>query len=255
VTVPPPAVEDTNWLDGEGELYLRSGPSVEIDRPIYQGDVFANVPILRLPKRPPADNRVTLDLETTAVMVVPHPCQCYYGDNLRPYLTVAPVKAVDHFDNFGPDRNGAKDKFALLDLPLPDGQGGWVTTQCVGDFGRMLSLPSQWLKLDQRVACLTHRGLGLLAKRVLGFQLRYPTTLAQTMAYTQAEWNEAPLMQEWVRTHEGKLRGFTDWMTTPRAIPGVSQGDELIVPRSLRLGGLDVLLAMITSKDVEERPG
>jgi len=72
-------------------------------------------------------------------MVVRHPCQRYHGDKLRPYRTVAPVRQVTDFDNFGPDRSGTKDKFALL---------------------------------------------GLLAKRVLGFQLRYPTTPAQAMVYT-----------------------------------------------------------------------
>jgi len=105
----------------------------------------------------------------------------------------------------------------------------------------------------RRIACLTHKGLGLLAKRLLGFQLRYPTTLAQAMAYTQAEWNEAPLMQAWVRTHGGKLRGFSDWMKTPTAIPDVSGDDELTEPRTLRLGAPDVLLAMITGDAVEER--
>ncbi len=57
-------------------------------------------------------------------------------------------------------------------------------------------------------------------------------------------------MQAWVRTHEG-LRGFSDWMKTPTAIPDFSE-DGLIEPRTLRLDAPDVLLAIITGDAVEE---
>lgn len=163
MTNPAPAVEDTNWLDDAGELYLQAGSSVERDRPIYQGDVFAGVPVIRLPKNPPAGSVVECPIETGAVMVVPHPCQCYYGDRLRPYLTVAPIKIVENYDNFGEDHAGAKDKFALLDLPLPgSSDGNWTAQSCVADRGRMFSVPGRWLKLESRAACLTHEGIGLL---------------------------------------------------------------------------------------------
>jgi hypothetical protein len=252
VTNPAPAVEDTNWLDGAGELYLQAGSSVERDRPIYQGDVFAGVPVIRLPKNPPAGSVVECPIETGAVMVVPHPCQCYYGDRLRPYLTVAPIKIVENYDNFGEDHAGAKDKFALLDLPLPgSSEGSWTAQSCVADLGRMFSVPGRWLKLESRAACLTHEGIGLLAKRVLGFQLRFPSTLAQTMVYTHAEWNESFLMQAWVREHQ-RLNGFTTWMHQEQVIPGVSQDGELIKPADLRVGAPDILMAMITGNEISE---
>jgi len=57
-------------------------------------------------------------------------------------------------------------------------------------------------------------------------------------------------MQAWVRTHEG-LRGFSDWMKTPAAIPDFSE-DGLIEPRTRRLDAPDVLFAMITDHAVEE---
>jgi len=57
-------------------------------------------------------------------------------------------------------------------------------------------------------------------------------------------------MQAWVRTHEG-LRGFSDRMKTPTAIPDFSE-DGLIEPRTLRLDAPDVLLAIITGDAVEE---
>ena len=252
MSTPAPAVEDTNWLDGDGDLYLQAGPSVERDRPIYQGDVFAGVPIIRLPKKPPEGNAVELQVETGVVMVVPHPCQCYHGDRLRPYLTVAPVKVVENYDSFGDDHAGAKDKFALLDLPVPARTtDGWVAQSCVADFGRIFSAPNSWLKLENRIACLTHQGIGLLAKRVLGFQLRFPTTLSQAMVYTHAEWNESFLMQAWVQKHR-ELKGFTAWMRQKQVIPGVSQDGELIKPADLRVGAPDILMAMITGDEIVE---
>lgn len=101
-----------------------------LDRPLKstgrsaRGDVFADVPIFRLGKNAPAEHTITLDLDTAPVMVVRHPCQCCHGDKLRTYRTVAPVRKVTDFDNFGPDRSGTKDKFALLGRLLPDGERG-----------------------------------------------------------------------------------------------------------------------------------
>jgi hypothetical protein len=200
MTLPDPAVADANWLEPE-HLYLTVGAGVELDRPIYQGDVFTDVPIISQPdERPPAGS-AELEVGRAPVMVVPHPCQCYNGDRLRPFLTLAPVTIVPNYGNFGRARSGAKDKFALPDLPYRDGDRRWAAATCVADFGRLFSAPSGWLRISDRVACLSHQGLGLLAKRVLGFQLRYTPDLTTAMAYTASEWNEAFLMQAWVRRH------------------------------------------------------
>lgn len=243
-----PAVPDTNWLEPL-DLYLTRAGECEIDRPIYQGDVFENVVLPKLTKRRlelPQDNIETMK---SAVMVVPHPCQCYYGDKLRPFLTVAPVKAVEAYDNFGEDRTGAKDKFALPDLSLRDDDGAWVEQSSVADFGRMMSIPHTWLPLASRVCCLSHKGLGLLGKRVLGFQLRdRSTTLNSAMAYVQAEWNESFLMQAWVR-RDGSLKGFTAWLRSPQSIKALDS-DRPVIPADYRVSALDVLLETITGESI-----
>jgi len=241
--VTSPAVEDTNWLEPD-DLYLAGRDGCEVDRPIYQGDVFAGVNLPVLPKMPLAAGDVTMPATAHAVMVIPHPCQCYYGDKLRPSLTVAPIKKVDNYDNFGEARTGAKDKFALPDLLLPAGET-WVQQTSVADLGKIVSIPSGWLVPSQRVACLSQKGLGLLAKRILGFQLRdKDTTLSSAMALIQAEWNESFLMQAWVRKNES-LKGFTAWLREPRIIKGIG-GDREVVPAEFRVGALDALLAEIT---------
>lgn len=248
----PEAIPDTNWLI-PGNLYFSSGRDLrnrDHDRPIYQGDVFEDVPVPKFPKKPPEEDCIEVPLSRGLVMVVPHPCQCYHGDRPRPNLTVAPLKTVEDYDNFRPDGSGAKDKFALPELPhTVDGE--FVKSDFVADFGRLISVPNKWLAIENRVACLSHQGLGLLGKRILGFQLRDTTiSLTGAMAYTQEEWNESFLMQAWVRQN-GTLRGFTNWLTTEQVIEGIGDGNP-VVPRNYRAAALDALLEAITGEPVEE---
>jgi hypothetical protein len=245
-------VEDSNWLEPE-ELYFARGAILqgeELERPIYQGDVFVEVMLPSLPKQPVQSRNTTLDFSPTTVMVLPHPCQCYYGDKLRPQITVAPVSIVENYDNFGPMRDGLKDRFALPRLHIGD-QTDWKSSDCAAHFGKLISVPNRWLLPSQRVACLSHKGIGLLAKRVLGFQLRdKSTTLTFAMAQTQDEWNESFLMQAWVKQY-GNLRGFTDWMRTPKVIEGLGRG-LAVIPADYRTGALDALLAAITGTEIKE---
>lgn len=245
-----PAVADSDWLEPP-DLYLSRGASVEIDRPLFQGDVFAGIPILKLPTTPPADPTALLELEPNPqlAMLVPHPCQCYNGDNVRPYLTVAPVNPVENYESFGEDRTGAKDKYALPDLPFQDEHGVWHQGTHVADFGRLVSVPKKYFRLSSRVSCLSHQGLGLLSKRLALFQLRHPLELAEAMAFTAAEWNESYLMQAWVRKH-GKLKGFTKFMRNEILLPGVGSGP--VRPSDVRVGALDRLLEAITGEAVQE---
>lgn len=249
MATPAPAVDDANWLEPD-ELYLTAGASVELDRPIYQGDVFADVPLIVPPENAPPAGEATVEVTRGLAMVVPHPCQCYHGDRLRPYLTLAPVWTVPNYGDFRPDRTGAKDKFALPDLPHRTSDG-WESATCVADFGRLFSAPSNWLQLSSRVACLSHKGLGLLAKRVLGFQLRYTPDLTTAMAFTASEWTEATLMQAWVRKN-GKLAGYSKWLRTPISIPGVGGQGELTKPYDVRAGAADALIELITGLPIIE---
>lgn len=246
-----PAVPDAAWLEPP-DLYLARGGDVEIDRPLFQGDVFADIPILQLPTTPPGslDGSIELAYNPQLAMLVPHPCQCYNGDNVRPYLTVAPVSLVEDYTTFGEDRKGAKDKFALPDLLVPNPSSGTPEAlSYVANLGRLTSVPKKYFKESKRISCLSHQGLGLLAKRLTMFQLRHEVELANAMAYTMEEWHEAKLMQAWVRKH-GKLKGFSTFLRTPVNVPGV--GDGLTAPYEVRAGAIDALLELITGDPVLE---
>lgn len=253
-SVPAPAVPDENWLEPE-DLYLSVGKECELDRPIFQGDVFCRVPLPRLPSKPPEQTELPIPFTPSLVMVVPHPCQCYNGDKLRATLTVAPVREVAGYSNFGDDRTRAIDKFALLDLPN-DRSANSPRSSHVADFGKLLSINPSYLKTDRRVACLSHKGLGLLAKRLLRFQLRAPSQLAQVMAYTMKQWNESFIMQAWVRRF-GSLKGYSDWQRHPTTIPEL--GGE-VVPDEYVISAADALIRSFTEPPTPpaedaERPG
>lgn len=242
-----PAVADTNWLES-ADLYLASGDDCEPDRPIYQGDVFSDVMLPALPKRPLTPGTHPIEFKASLCMVVPHPCQCYHGDSLRPRLTVAPVSIVDNYDKFGPERDRAYDKFALPDLPTS--RTAESKANHVADFGRLATVGSAWLQPENRLANLSHEGLGLLAKRVLMFQLRCPTTLINAMGFTMAEWNESFLMQAWIRRHKS-LKGYSTWVGTPQIVPGVNDGNP-VAPYAVRAAALDALLEMVSDFAIEE---
>ena len=238
------AESDKNWLDAD-ELYFRRGPDCEPDRPVYQGDVFAAVPLPQLPdKLSPGSSEV--EFVPVPVMIVPHPCQCYAGDKLRKKLTVAPIHAVPNYSDFRPDRTGAKDKFALPDLPLRGASGEFTPTTCVADFGNLVSVSSLNINTRDRIACLSHEGLGLLAKRVLSFQLRAPIDLTTGMSYTLSEWSESFLMQAWVRRF-GTLKGYSNFLRTPVEIPGLAGGPA--IPYEVRAMARDELLEIIATSD------
>jgi hypothetical protein len=214
-----PAVLDLNWLEPE-QLYFALGDQCEIDRPLFQGDVFAGVPLPILPKQVPS-GACEIEFVDSVVMVVPHPCQCYHGDKLRPFITVAPVSQVLNYDNFGADLTGKKDSFALPDLLGEDG------VSYVANFGKVTSLPYSYLPTNKRIACLSHMGIGLLSKRFIQFQARVPSRLGEVMAFSQDQWNEAFLMQAWVQKH-GKLKGFAHWLRNEVVIESINSAAPLV---------------------------
>jgi hypothetical protein len=152
---------------------------------------------------------------------------------------VAPVTEVPNYENLGPNRDRAFDKFALPDLPvLRDGEERLVSH--IASFGRLLTVPKDYLSTSYRIACLSHKGLGLLAKRLIRFQLRMPSQLSDTMAYTMSQWNEAYLMQVWVRKYKS-LEGYSSWLRMPRVIAALDP-DNPVTPSDYVVGALDVLL-------------
>jgi hypothetical protein len=171
-------------------------------------------------------------------MVIPHPCRCYRGDSLRKYLTVAPVLPVRNYSSFGPDRTGHKDKFALPDLLESEERSH------VAGFGRLVSLPNSYRDVTHRVACLSHPGPGLLAKRVIGFQARVPLSLSTCTAAARNQWHEAFLMQQRV-VRNRSLQGFSSWLTSPTDVPGMGQ----CVPKQVMAVALPELLGRLGAPD------
>lgn len=247
------AIKEDRWVEGS-ELYLHNAGSVPLNRPIYQGDVFAGVPLPEFTDTTPP----VVELQESLVMVVPHPCQCYHGDGLRPKLTVAPVRLVENYSDFGDDMTGQKDKFPLTDLqirtaselsalPTEGETTPPVPSQShVAALGELASVPSNLLTPADRVASLSHKGIGFLIVRILGFQTRETKlSITKAMTYVTKEWEEALVMSAWVDKHR-TLDGFTKWIFAARA-DGLTRNKLLLSdPQSL----LDEVAAMRGSFEV-----
>ena len=247
------AVEDGNWLE-PAALYLGRGYRISPKRPVFQGDVFDDVPLPSFPSQPPSGGSGEVEWVPQLVMVVPHPCQCYNGDKLRDFLTVAPVKLAQHYSDFGQDLSGDKDKFPLPDLVVYNTSDDPIDVQpsesYVASFGQMVSLPSSYLDRDRRIACLSHKGLGFLAKRVLSFQLRGDFSITSAQTYTAGQWQEAHLMEVWEHEH-GSLDGYTNWLQKDIVQHPLDQ--EVTIRRAELLEGRpDLLMEMLTKTPVEE---
>lgn len=249
------AIRNEKWLEPP-DLYSCPGFEIARTRPIFQGDVFEGVHLPELPPLPPFEDRVEIPWCACAVMVLPHPCECYHGDSLRPWLTVAPVRLAENYGDFGHDLTGGKDKFPLPDLMLFNTKGTQYSTSVrpsesyVAAFGQMVSIPSTYLDRQRRIASLTHKGLGLLAMRILSFQLRANFSISQTLTYTADQWAEADLMQAWVEKN-GILGGYTQWLKKdviphPLAPSRSIRRDELLASRP------DILMEMLNGAPVSE---
>lgn len=133
------------------ELYRDRG-EIENTIPLAQGDVFDNVDVPALGDAP------------MTVQVVMHPCSLRQGANLRPRITVAPVRKVGR-----QDANAWRSKyFNHMILPALYGNEDVYVT----DFRDLAPVSSDNLTLESRVAVLSAVGTILLQQRMIFAQTR-----------------------------------------------------------------------------------
>jgi hypothetical protein len=216
------AVSDT-WRVSPEEMYLERGKGVLPLRPYFQGDVFEDVPLPVLPQERPAGQEGQVRYGRGLAMLYPHPCQSYRGDQLRPYLTVARVRQEPSGSRFRPDFTG---KWACF--PLEDLLGDGAISQA--ELGELHSLPSTWFEPANRIACLSHVGVGLLHKRLLIIETRQEASLSEVMASLQDQWQDIHLWAIWNEV-KGTLSGYEKWKREPQLIAGC--GTEPVKPKDV----------------------
>lgn len=186
---------------GPDELYDERG-DVARSRMIFQGDVFQNVELPGFGDEP------------QIVQVVAHPCSMRAGTKLHTRITVAPV--VRNKQLVGEEWNGS-----LRIMPLAELVDG---THYAAKFIDITAAPAELLRLDDRIATLSDRGIYVLQQRLIKHYTRLevePGVLAVESSTTiwelheQREWIETVLEDEDSWTDENLLAqevAFDSWL-------------------------------------------
>ena len=195
-----------------GDLYLARGDDINPLRPLFTGDVVADVAI---PGVQDGDMAV----------VVAHPCSMRGKDaQLAPRVLVAAVAAGG---KTGPAA-WAKGNFGLM--PLPDLlEAGKLWVARLDDIGKALTAD---IVAGVRVACLSPFGVNLLQQRFIFRLTRHevPTFLLQEASAHVFE--EADLLEEWSDTvcaagvsQERAAASFETFLRGDRGGGNTLQGD------------------------------
>jgi len=203
--------KDQEWTPLQpAELYLVRGDPVPSARPFFQGDIFRDVPVPYVERS--ADGSLSAHVYTNTVMVMPHPCSCYHGDDLRPRLTVASIEPVPTGQ-----RITSVQWRTLNYFPLPevrDSQDG------LADIGELATVPTDALPAERRIACLSLIGVAWLHKRILKYTTRRRWLISNLEAELLAQWEDVEVWQSWIRA-KGTPQGYESWKRSIVTVAGV----------------------------------
>jgi hypothetical protein len=191
-------------------LYRTEEPHAGPDRPLSQGDVFVDIPLVgaaRLhPKQPGTWVQTKPRTGPNALgLFVTHPCasrsQTTY--ELAPFVSIAPVVRCP--GGWGPPWDGY---YALV--PLPGLRNG---DDYVAKLDEVCSVPSEAL-IGHRIACLNQDGVEATVDRLAMNSLRFPETPMHYTTEAARLTNELNLWERW-SAHYGTEAGFQDWLNEP----------------------------------------
>lgn len=154
--------------------------SVSYARPILQGDVFDGVIIPGLGESP------------HTVQVVMHPCSMRRGSQLVERVQVAPVMP---YQKVG-DWNGH-----IRVMPLPDLREDG--THYAAKFVDKTAVPIGALRLELRVASLTHQGILVLQQRIVMDDTRLDVEIGPLRTQSAPVLAEAEMQETWIESRLG----------------------------------------------------
>lgn len=187
-------------------LYVARGSSEVVNyRPIFTGDVFEDVPLWT----PKGDKR------TRTVLVLQHPCAMRQDSiTLAKSILVAEVKPHSLLE---PDKWQDYGKL----MPLPDLFPEIMDKKQhqAAFFNNTYQAHCDNLTEDNRIACLSIRGVNLLFQRWIYHSSRFVVPTFDMNRVTSHLYEEIELIEEWCRValENGKSieeaqRGVADWL-------------------------------------------
>lgn len=196
-----------SWPPTAQEFYRPPDP----DRPLFQGDVFEDVPFVkaRLNNRP--DDAPNVVVERRAIILLGYPCDLYTAEGLP--AKVQAVAAVTPAGRLGiPDDWSGAYNYA----PLPgliNGQDHAVALQAPGN------IDARYLTRDRRIACLSEMGWAVLRHRIMLCAARTVVLVEELMQAGRPLWAEVEMWHRW--TGAGRPEAdFVPWFATSSAAAG-----------------------------------
>lgn len=191
------------WPPEPSELYLPHS----LARPIFQGDVFDDVPFLqgRAANSREADPNVVC--KRRAVAVLNHPCELYgeWGGMGRTQriAAVREAKGVTIPANW----DGA---WAYCPLPDLYGDGPmWIV-----DLGLTANIDRAYLDRSTRLRSLSEYGWAIFRQRIAANDTRTTIHLQDLIDIGQANWQELSMWQSWNEAGRAEDE-FQAWLSTP----------------------------------------
>ncbi|WP_030255944.1 MULTISPECIES: hypothetical protein [Streptomyces] len=187
----PAAIED---------LYAYWGETPPASRPLMQGDVFSGVVLPGLGEEP------------QLAQLVMHPCQMRQGPNLRPRISLVPLKA-------SPQRIVSADwRKSIRIMPLPELHGPG-TASYKADLCEPSPVPSAALDPAMRLASLSDDGVLLLQQRLVMGATRVHLSLDRFHEQMAPTFTEMELQEEWAEAAlasgsalEDAIKEFHAWL-------------------------------------------
>ncbi|HTU86781.1 MAG TPA: hypothetical protein VMF57_14475 [Solirubrobacteraceae bacterium] len=195
-----------DFLPDDLYLYRQDAPHAAEARPIGQGDVFVDIPLVRAAQRkdrhPTQFTAPVKSGDKSLGIVVSHPCSSRSRSThaLKESVLLAPVVRCP--DGFEAPWTGYYEYF-----PLP---GLREDIDYVADLSAICPVRSAYLE-GQRVACLTDKGLAALFYRLAVNFLRLDRIPDDYSAEAERLCYETNLWELWTR-RKGTEEGFQAWL-------------------------------------------
>lgn len=191
-------------------LYREDEPHAGPARPLSQGDVFLDIPLVGPAQPHPRQEGTWVAPKprtgpSALGLFVTHPCGSRSRGThaLNPFLSIAPV--VKCPTNWGPPWEGWYEYF-----PLPSLRNG---EDYVAKLSEVCPVPSAALE-GSRIACLSGDGLRALFHRLAMNSLRFPETPLHYGIEAERLTTEINLWERWT-SHQGSHDGFHEWLDEP----------------------------------------
>jgi hypothetical protein len=195
-----------SWPPDPNEFYL----TPDAQRPVFQGDVFADVPFVKTKLQNTPEQDPAFAVERRLVTVLGYPCDLYQNGKL---VTVQPVALVRPAAGMGipPDWAGA---FTTCPFPgLFDDEDHAATLQAT------CNVDARFLRREHRVASLSEIGWAVFRQRLALCSTRMTIHLDDLVDTGRVLWQELELWTMWNRAGRDE-REFDRWLGETDAAAG-----------------------------------